>query len=54
MKHLTFEKGAGKYELYNLADDPHEKKNLVKQEPGKLKEMLARLEAIKKAGRSRP
>jgi len=54
MKHLTYEKGPGKYELYNLAADPHEKKNLVKQEPEKLKQMLARLEAIKKAGRSRP
>jgi len=54
MKHLTYEKGPGKYELYNLANDPHEKKNLVKQEPEKLKALLAQLEAIKKAGRSRP
>jgi arylsulfatase A len=54
MKHLTYEKAPGKYELYNLANDPHEKKNLVKQEPEKLKTLLAQLEAIKKAGRSRP
>lgn len=54
MKHLTYEKGPGKYELYNLAQDPHEKKNLVKQNPAKLKEMLSQLQAIKDAGRSRP
>ena len=54
MKHLTYEKGPGKYELYNLADDPYEKKNLVKQQPEKLQMMLKRLESIKAAGRSRP
>ena len=54
MKHLTYEKGPGKYELYNLADDPHEKKNLVKKDPEKLQMMLKRLESIKQAGRSRP
>ena len=54
IKSLTYEKKEGKYELYNLADDPGEKKNLVAQEPERLKQMLARLEAIKQAGRSRP
>jgi arylsulfatase A-like enzyme len=29
-----------RYELYNLADDPEEKTNLVKKEPAKLKEMI--------------
>jgi len=54
VKGRTYEKGPGKYELYNLADDPEEKKNLARQHPERLKRMLERLEAIKKAGRSRP
>lgn len=54
MKHLTYEKGPGKYELYNLANDPQEKKNLVDAEPAKLKEMLAALEKIQSDGHSRP
>ena len=53
-KHLTYEKKAGKYELYNLVDDPSEKNNLSKEHPEKLKEMLAQLEKIKSDGRSRP
>lgn len=53
MKHLTYEKGPGKYELYNLADDPGEQRNLAKEQPEKLKEMLAALEKIKADGRSR-
>ena len=53
-KHLTYEKKAGKYELYDLSKDPSEKNNLAKQNPKKLKEMLAQLEKIKKDGRSRP
>jgi hypothetical protein len=40
--------------LYNLADDPAETKNLAKMHPDRLQSMLGRLEAIKKAGRSRP
>jgi arylsulfatase A-like enzyme len=43
-----------RYELYNLAADPGEKKNLAKQEPKRVKAMAAQLEALKKAGRSRP
>ena len=54
IKALTYEKGPGKYELYNLADDPTERKNLAKQHPERLNRMLERLEAIKNAGRSRP
>jgi arylsulfatase A-like enzyme len=54
IKALTYEKGPGKYELYSLADDPEEKKNLAEQHPERLKRMLEKLEAIKKAGRSRP
>ena len=52
-KHLTYEKGPGKYELYNLKDDPSEAKNLAKTHPKKLKEMLARLEKVKADGRTR-
>ena len=53
-KMLTYEKGPGKYELYNLADDPEERNNLAEENPEKLKELLAQLEAIKQAGHSRP
>ncbi len=53
-KHLTFEKKAGKYELYHLAEDPSEKNNLAGKHPERLQEMLARLEKIKSDGRSRP
>ncbi|MEE2641939.1 MAG: arylsulfatase [Planctomycetota bacterium] len=52
-KHLTYSKGPGKYELYHLKEDPSEKKNLAKSHPEKLEEMLARLEKIKSAGRTR-
>ncbi|MEM6469755.1 MAG: arylsulfatase [Planctomycetota bacterium] len=54
MKHLTYEKGPGKYELYNLAVDPEEKDNLIESHPEKLQAMLERLEAIKAAGSTRP
>lgn len=53
-KRLTCEKGPGKYELYNLDDDPKEQNNLAKSNPQKLKEMLAALEKIKSDGHSRP
>lgn len=53
-KRLTYEKKAGKYELYNLTDDPSEKNNLAKKHPERLKVMLARLEKIKSDGRTRP
>ena len=54
IKALTYQKGPGRFELYDLAKDPGEKQNLAKQHPEKLKAMLERLEAIKRAGRSRP
>jgi arylsulfatase A len=52
-KHLTFEKGPGKYELYHLATDPQEKTNLATSNPAKLKELLSQLEKIKADGRTR-
>lgn len=54
IKALTYEKPAGKYELYDLSQDPGERNNLAKQHPERLQQMLARLEAIKEKGRSRP
>ncbi|MEO1526877.1 MAG: sulfatase-like hydrolase/transferase [Planctomycetota bacterium] len=54
IKRLTFEKGPGKYELYDLSNDPGERNNLIKSEPDKLKEMLAALKKIKDNGHSRP
>lgn len=53
MKHLTYQKGPGKYELYNLAVDPGEKQNLAKKHPEKLREMLDRLDRIRQTGRTR-
>lgn len=40
-------------QLYNLADDPKEANNLWVDEPAKVKELLAELNAIRKNGRSR-
>ncbi len=54
IKALTYEKGEGRYELYNLADDPGETKNLATERPKRLQKMLSKLEAIKAAGHSRP
>ena len=54
LKGLTFEKGPGQYELYNLGDDPSERNNLVDDHPGKLTAMLQRLNQIKRDGRTRP
>jgi arylsulfatase A-like enzyme len=53
-KHLTYEKGPGKYELYNLADDPAEQNNLAESHPERLKQMLAALEKINSDGHTRP
>ena len=53
-KHLTFEKGPGQFELYNLADDPAETENLVTQYPERVAQMKKRLQAIQEAGRTRP
>lgn len=43
-----------KPQLFNIAEDPGEKNDLAPRYPEKTKEMLARLEQIQKAGRSRP
>ncbi len=54
IKALTYEKSEGRFELYNLADDPGEKNNVAKKHPDRLQAMLEKLEAIKETGRSRP
>jgi arylsulfatase A-like enzyme len=41
-------------QLYDLSRDFGERENLTAREPDKMKEMAARLEQIKQAGRSRP
>jgi hypothetical protein len=40
--------------LFHLSEDPGEKNNLAAKYPDKVKTLLARLEEIEKAGRSRP
>lgn len=54
VKALTYEKGPGKHELYNLALDPGETNNLAEEHSDRLEKMLSRLEEIKAAGHSRP
>lgn len=54
IKALTYEKGEGRYELYDLARDPGERNNLAERETDRLKSMLDRLEEIKSTPRSRP
>lgn len=54
MKRLTFEKKAGKYQLYNLASDPGERKNLFDKEPERARKMITELEKIRAANRTRP
>jgi len=46
-------KAAGGFELYNLANDLSQKKNLAASEPDRVKTMAARLEKIREQGRSR-
>jgi arylsulfatase A-like enzyme len=41
-------------QLFRISEDPGEKNNLAAQYPDRVKKMLARLEQIQKAGRSRP
>jgi arylsulfatase A-like enzyme len=41
-------------QLYDIAKDPGEENDLAAQYPGKVKDMLARLEHIRASGRSRP
>ena len=38
-------KGKTKYELYDLSEDPYEKRNLAESEPKKLKEMVKSMAA---------
>ncbi len=47
-------RAAAKAELYNLADDLGETKNLADQQPEKVKELTALLERLRTDGRSRP
>ncbi len=54
VKSLTYEKGPGKFELFNLADDPAETTNLIEKQAERAAKMKAQLEAIREAGRSRP
>lgn len=54
VKSLTYEKGPGQFELFNLADDPGETTNLIKEHPDRAEKMKAQLDAIREAGRSRP
>lgn len=42
------------YQLYDLANDPGEKKNLIAEKPSLAKELQAELEALLENGRSRP
>ncbi|MHB8902162.1 MAG: sulfatase family protein [Thermoguttaceae bacterium] len=51
---LTFRKGPGQFELFNLADDPGETTNLIERESERARAMKAQLAALRKAGRSRP
>ena len=43
-----------RYQLFNLADDPAEKTNVLKQHPETAEKLIARLSQIIEAGRSRP
>jgi len=52
VKSLTYEKGPGKFELFNLVDDPGETTNLLNRFPERGEEMKARLKALEDAGRS--
>ena len=54
VKSLTYEKGPGQFELFNLADDPAETTNLIEQYPERAEKMNAQLAALREAGRSRP
>ena len=50
---LTYEKGPGQFELYNLAEDPAETTNLIDLYPDRAEQMKKRLEEIQTSGRTR-
>jgi arylsulfatase A-like enzyme len=49
VKSLTYEKGPGQFELYNLKDDPAETTNLIDEFPDVAARLKARLELLKRA-----
>jgi arylsulfatase A len=51
---LTYEKGPGQFELYNLAQDPAETTNLIAQYPDLAEKMKKQLAEIRENGRTRP
>lgn len=48
------EKDSTEPELYDLASDPGEKKNLAADHPARVREMMAMLDKIRQSGRTRP
>ena len=53
VKSLTYEKGPGQYELFDLANDPAETTNVIDEHPDRAERMKARLQAIRETGQSR-
>jgi len=53
-KQVNAENRQSDIELFNVVDDPAEKKNLASEHPQRAHAMQARLKAIQEAGRSRP
>ncbi len=53
VKSLTYEKGPGQFELFNLAQDPAETINLIDQFPDRAEQMKKRLEEIRQSTRTR-
>ena len=53
-KRIKPRKDLPSFQLYNLAEDPTESKNIASERPEKLEELRAVLEAIRSSGRSTP
>ncbi len=53
VKSLTYEKGPGQFELFNLAQDPAETTNLIDKFPDRAEQMKNRLAEIRNSGRTR-
>ena len=51
---LTYSKPVGRYELFNLADDPGETTNIIADHPDRAAAMQSRLEEIEASERTRP